>query len=155
VTYLGKYEQTAAWRTVGDVIDLAARSKQDRSVVTPSNERRTMRTNDPGTLELNEQGIYEIRTTAAGTGRPERIAVNVDPVESDLTVLDPQELVAMVTGHATQSTSQGTQATPQELPAVEAERRQGLWWYVLLVGLLLLATEMVVANHLSQRERFL
>ena len=155
VKYLGRYEQTANWRTVGEVVDLGAKTKQDRSIVTPSNERRTMRTNDPGTLELSEQGIYEIRTTAVGTGRPERIAVNVDPVESDLSVLDPQELVALVTGRATQSASQGTQSAPQELPAVEAERRQGLWWFVLLVGLLLLTTEMVVANYLSQRERFL
>ena len=155
VSYLGRYEQAADWRIVGDTVDLAAKSKQDRAIVTPSNERRTMRSNDPGTLELSEQGIYEIRTTAAGTGRPERIAVNVDPVESDLSILDPQELVALVTGHATESASQGVQSTPQELPAAEAERRQGLWWYVLLIGLLLLTTEMVVANYLSQRERFL
>src|SRR6185436_15886880 len=61
VKYLGRYEQIANWRTVGEVVDLGAKSKQDRSVVTPSNERRTMSTNDPGTLELSEQGIYEIR----------------------------------------------------------------------------------------------
>jgi hypothetical protein len=154
IKYLARYEQPAAWRTVGDVVDLAAKSKADRAIVTPSNERRTMHTNDPGLLELNEQGIYEIRTTAMGTGRPERIAVNVDPVESDLTVLDSQELVAFVTGHATQSAAQQTQA-PQELTASEAERRQGLWWYLLVIGLLLLATEMVVANLLSRTERFL
>ncbi len=152
--YLARYEQQAAWRTVGDVVDVAAKSKQDRSIVTPSNERRIMRTNDPGLLELNEKGIYEIRTTAVGTGRPERIAVNLDPVESDLSVLDPLELVAMVTGHATQAVSQG-QAAPQQLSAAEAERQQSLWWYVLLAGLLLLTTEILVANRLSQRERFL
>ena len=37
----------------------------------------------------------------------------------------------------------------------ETERRQGLWWYLLLVGLLLLATEMVIANRLSRHEKFL
>jgi hypothetical protein len=152
--YLSRYEQGAAWRTVGESVNLGAKSKADRSIVTPSNDRRTMRTNDPGVLELNEQGIYEIRTTAAGSGRPDRIAVNLDPAESDLSVLDPQELVAMVTGFASQSTAPGSQA-PQELPAAEAEKRQGIWWYVLLLGLILLSSEMVIANYLSQNERFL
>jgi hypothetical protein len=156
VKYLAHYEQSAPWRTVGDVVDLAAKSRADRSIVTPSNDRRVMRTNDPGALELTEQGIYEVRATAAGSGRPERIAVNVDPAESDLAELDPQELVAFVTGRATQQSANAAQPQgPQELTPQEAEKRQGLWWYLLLAGLVLLATEMVVANYLSQRERFL
>jgi hypothetical protein len=37
----------------------------------------------------------------------------------------------------------------------EAERRQGLWWYLLLTGLLLLAVESAIANRLSRNEKFL
>jgi hypothetical protein len=37
----------------------------------------------------------------------------------------------------------------------DAEKRQALWWYLLLTGLLLLAVETVVSNRLSQGERFL
>ena len=81
------------------------------------------------------------------------MAVNLDPSESDLTALDPSELVGAVTGHATQR-DQSPQA-PVEVSAVEAERRQGLWWYLLLAGLFLLAGEVVVANYLSRIERFL
>jgi hypothetical protein len=37
----------------------------------------------------------------------------------------------------------------------EAERRQGLWWYLLLLGVGLLAAETMIANHLSRKEKFL
>ena len=69
--------------------------------MTPAGERITVPATEPGVLELNEQGVYEVRAAGAGIGRaPDRIAVNLDPAESDLTPLDPQELVAAVTGRA-------------------------------------------------------
>ena len=37
----------------------------------------------------------------------------------------------------------------------DAERRQNLWWYLLLAGLGLLAIETMIANRLSRREKFL
>ena len=155
VKYLARYEQPAPWSTVGQVVDLSAllKSRADRIVVTPSNERVPMRASDAGLLELSEQGIYEIRSTSNSSGRPDRIAVNLDPAESDLTPLDPSELVAAVTGHASQR-DQSPRA-PVEVSAAEAERRQGLWWYLLLAGLFLLAGEVAVANYLSRIERFL
>ena len=104
-------------------------------------------------LELNEQGVYEIRSTGAAAGRPEAIAVNLDPTESDLAAMDPQELVAFVTGHAAAETPEP--AAAQEMTREEAERRQSLWWYLLMGGLLLLATETAIANRLSRREKFL
>ena len=63
VKYLARYEQPSAWLTVGQVVDLSAllKSRADRVVMTPSNERITVRSSEPGVLELNEQGLYEIR----------------------------------------------------------------------------------------------
>ena len=90
----------------------------------------------------------------ASGGRPEAIAVNLDPAESDLTALDASELVATVTGHASQAQAQSA-AEPQEMTREESERRQGLWWYLLLAGLALLAAETMIANHLSRKEKFL
>ena len=125
------------------------KSRADRVVVTPSGERLKVPATEPGLLELNEQGVYEIRAASSGSAPPDRIAVNLDPAESDLTPLDPQELVAAVTGRA-RPTAAATAEAPAELTAEEAERRQGLWWYLLVAGLLLLAAEMVVSNHLSR-----
>jgi hypothetical protein len=155
VRYLARYEQAASWYTVGQVLDLSTAmpsSRSDRLIVTPSGRRSTEHPGGPGLVELEEQGIYEVRTPGATTP-PLYVAVNLDPSEADLTPLDPRELVATVTGHASDATIQPTQATA--LPREEAERRQSLWWYLLFAGLLLLAAETVISNRLSRRERFL
>jgi hypothetical protein len=153
--YLSQYEQTSAWSTVGQVVDLSAllKTRADRVVVTPDAERIRIPSTEPGVLELSEHGLYEIRSASNASGRAERIAVNLDPTESDLSPLDPRELVAAVTGRATPVTT--SQEAAPELTAEEAERRQGIWWYLLVAGLLLLAAEMAVANRLSRNERFL
>jgi hypothetical protein len=153
--YLGQYEQTSAWSTVGQVADLTTllKSRADRVVVTPSNERVRLPAGDSSILELTEHGVYEIRTASEGSARPHRIAVNIDPAESDLAPLDPAELVAAVTGHATQANA-STAAAPAELSPEDAEKTQSLWWYLLIAGLLLLVAENVVANRLSINERY-
>jgi hypothetical protein len=154
--YLSQFEQSSYWSTVGQVVDLAAtyKARADRVVMTPAGERLRLAAADPAILELSEHGLYEIRSAANGSGRPDRIAVNLDPAESDLTPLDPSELVASVTGRATSTTAAAAEK-PAELTSEEAERRQSVWWYLLLAGVLLLAAEMVVANQLSRTgERF-
>ncbi|HEV7477047.1 MAG TPA: hypothetical protein VGO02_04830, partial [Burkholderiales bacterium] len=156
VRYLARYEQTPSWLTVGQVVDLASIAAQirgDRIVVTPSGQRTTQRANAPGLLELTEQGVYEVRAAASTTGRPMAIAVNIDPAEADLAPVDPAELVAAVTGRATADTADA--AAPEPLSREDAEKRQALWWYLLFAGVLLLAAETVISNHLSRKEKFL
>jgi len=156
VRYLARYEQTPSWLTVGQVVDLtsiAAQIRGDRIVVTPSGQRTTQRANAPGLLELTEQGVYEVRAAASTTGRPLAIAVNIDPAEADLAPVDPAELVAAVTGHANAETGDAT--APEPLSREDTEKRQALWWYLLFAGVLLLAAETVISNHLSRKEKFL
>jgi hypothetical protein len=153
--YLARYEQPTSWSTVGQVVDLSAwlKSKADRVVITPSGERMNIRSTEPGIVELNEQGVYEVRSSSNTSGRPDRIAVNLEPSESDLAPLDPTELVAAVTGHATQTADPS--ANSSQVPPEEAEKSQSIWWYLMFAGLLLLAAESVVANRLSRQEKFL
>src|SRR5436190_2923910 len=92
VRYLGHYEAATSWFTVGQVLDLSARTRgrAARVVVSPSGDRITQAAAGEGAeglLELNEQGIYEIRSSSTPGGRPEAIAVNLDPAESDLAAL--------------------------------------------------------------------
>ena len=73
----------------------AGATAPDRIVVTPSGERISQSSageGDEGLLELNEQGIYEIRSTgAAERTRPEAIAVNIDPAGVGLSSpIDPR-----------------------------------------------------------------
>jgi hypothetical protein len=144
---------------VGQVLDLTARAKarSDRIVVTPSGERQNRISAGEGAeglLELNEQGIYEVRSAVASGGRPEAIAVNLDPAESDLAALDPER--AHCDGHRPRVASPGaSRRGPQEMTREESEKRQSLWWYLLLTGLLLLAAETIIANRLSRKEKFL
>jgi hypothetical protein len=156
VRYLSQFEETSYWSTVGQVVDLSAllKTRADRVVMTPTGERVRVAANEPGIVELNEHGVYEIRAASSGSVRPDRIAVNLDAAESDLTAIDPGELVAAVTGRA--AAASGSQAeTPSELTPEESEKRQSLWWYLLTAGLVLLAAEMGVANQLSRSgERF-
>ena len=71
-----RYEEPAAWRTVGQVLDLTsgtlvAGGRRDRVALTPSGRRISL---TPGTgpefLELEEQGFYELRSSGASETRP-------------------------------------------------------------------------------------
>jgi len=156
VKYLAQFEAPHAWQTVGQVVDVQSltKSRADWVVVTPSGKRVPQ----SGPLELDEQGVYEIRPAGgAGAFPPQAIAVNIDPAEEDLSTIDPAELVAAVTGHAPAA---GAAALPsaaeaEQIDIKEAERKQSFWWYLLVTGLLLLAAETVVSNRLSQKEKFL
>jgi hypothetical protein len=156
VKYLAQFEAPRAWQIVGQVVDVQSltKSRANWVVVTPSGKRVPQ----SGPLELDEQGVYQVRPAGAADGfAPQAIAVNIDPAEEDLSTIDPAELVAAVTGHAA-STNAGAIPTATEAEAIdikEAERKQSFWWYLLVTGLLLLAAETVVSNRLSQSEKFL
>jgi len=164
--YAGRYSDPRSSFTAGEVLDLSRHGELtamfgDKTngqaaggtgpalvLQSPSGRRARLHANGRDHLaELHEAGFYELRdaATAIGSGRP--IAVNVDPAESDLSHLDPQELIAAVTSRTTDAAHASAAATssPEDL-----ERRQRIWWYLLLGALLLMATETVVSNRLSR-----
>ena len=98
-------------------------------------------------LELGAPGFYEVRPAAGGPA-VQVAAVNVDRAESDLAAMDPEELAAAVQRGGTGS--EAARAEPA-LTTDERESRQGLWRYLLMAALLLLATETVLSNRLSSR----
>src|SRR6185503_17690484 len=104
--HVGRYADPRPWFVAGDVLDLSrhgeltaqfASSAQDTAQLVleaPSGARERVTTAGANHLiTLREQGFYELRgqDTPVGSGRP--IAVNVDPTESDLSHLDPQDVV--------------------------------------------------------------
>ena len=134
-------ELTAMFNRTGDGGELVLQA--------PSGSRSVIPLSGPRQLaELHEAGFYELRgtNTAVGSGRP--IAVNVDLAESDLSHFDPAELVAAVTAPAAGSTASavGTTALPEDV-----ERRQAVWWYLLMAALVCAGAESVLANRLSSR----
>jgi hypothetical protein len=160
--YVGRYADSRSSFVAGEVLDisrhgeLAAPFLDGRSVDSltelvleaPSGAReRVTATGANHLVTLGEQGFYELRgrETPVGSGRP--IAVNVDPAESDLSHLDPQDVVVAVTAVDGQRVpgSDFNVGTPQD-----QERRQKIWWYLLTAAVLLLVGETVLSNRLSR-----
>ena len=141
VEYLAAYTSPTPYLTAGQVLDLAQyHGAADLDVIggnlvvrDPSEDRvRVGSDGRAGFIELAEQGFYEIRDTDAVDGAPVVVAVNVDLSESNLERVDPQELVAAATGRAAGDRSVTTQ---RELRPEDLERRQTLWWYLLIGAL--------------------
>jgi hypothetical protein len=156
--YAAAYADERPWSVVGQVADLPsifhdstaaseAGGQAEYVAVAPSGERLRFSGAARPSVELSEQGFYEL--LRAGTrAEPRVVAVNVDLAESDLAAVEPQLLAGATVARAgADSASRAAEAaTP-----VELERRQALWWYLLVAVLLLLAGETVLSNRLSRR----
>jgi hypothetical protein len=104
-------------------------------------------------MPLAEQGFYSVRLPGQGDRRPYAVAVNIDPGESELTALPPAEFLASVTGQGV--VSQGQSLDRPELTPADMEKRQSIWWFLLVGGLVALLAEAVVSNRLSKRYNLL
>jgi hypothetical protein len=60
--------------------------------------------------------------------------------------MDPQELVAAVTGNGTTGPAGGQDVLPDEAQ----ELAQRVWWYLLFAGILLLIAETVLAHRYTR-----
>jgi len=154
-TTLAAYTERRSWLTVGDVLEPArpapvpgtARQAVPRVVLTPSRERVMLDGEGPDVVELAEQGFYEVRPQSGDAVPAMTVASNVDLSESDLTAMDPQEVVAAATGRAGGAAAPGTNAVPTDQ---DHERAQRIWWYLLFAGIVLLAVETLLGNRLSR-----
>ena len=99
----------------------------------------------PRPLELRRHGFYEIRALEGKPGRETVVAVNPDPAESDLAAVDPEEIALAVAAPAGAGDRTATLAAA--LTPGEKERRQALWWYLLLGAILVLLVESAVGHR--------
>jgi hypothetical protein len=167
--HLSGFREQPAWLTIGQVLDIdaaetaagatsgsAARAAAGRAILSPSGQRRDLPSAAPATpgaaapptaaLELTEQGFYEIRGSGREPGPVIVAASNVSLAESNLDRMDPQELVAAVTGTGTAGSSSGQEVLPDQAQ----ELAQRVWWYLLFAGILLLIAETVLAYRYSR-----
>lgn len=140
---------------------LALAGRRDLIAISPTGA--VLPVPDPGEarfVALDEAGFYAFRERGAEPGRHFSVAVNVDVTEGDLTAIDPQELLARLTGStegrspvaaladgADERTS-GSSAGVSELRRADQERRQSLWRWLLFAALALLAAETVLSNRM-------
>jgi Mg-chelatase subunit ChlD len=148
--YLAAYTEPAPWLTVGQVLDTSLGSASQPAsgvVLTPSGRRVAIDEEGAEVIELTEQGFYELRAQSADAVNAV-VASNVDTAESDLTAMDPKEIVAAATSTGGTGRPGETAGLPPT-PEVQ-ERSQRLWWYVLFVGILLLGADTLISNRMSK-----
>jgi hypothetical protein len=164
--YLAKYEDPETWYTVGRSLDISvplaalvregsagdtqgAARKASGVVSTPGGAQLTIGEGGSPSIGLTEQGFYSVRIQGMGERRPFQVAVNLDPSESDLSALPPQQFVQTATGRAAAPAGQSLER-PDLTPA-DIEKKQSTWWFLFVAGLAMLLSETVVANRLSKR----
>ena len=157
--YASGYRAGRSVYEVGDAVDLqgvgqrASDSAGTRGVayvaVSPLGHRlRIGGTQGEAALIPGEAGIYEIRPAGAPGARPRLVAVNIPGRELDLARFDPTRLTQSVSAPADSSARTGT---PAEADLAERERKQSVWWYLLLIAATLLVSESVLAHRFSRR----
>jgi hypothetical protein len=114
-------------------------------VLTPRGQR-IEQSGTPTPVQLEQSGFYEVhgRSNQSGTVT---VAANLDTLESDLTVLDTQELSAALAGRpgsVNPANADAATVTPED-----QERRQNFWWYLLMAGIVLLGLETFISNRMK------
>jgi hypothetical protein len=164
--YLADYAPDRAWFSTGEVVDLSVYPKATASALArhvalgtdpelvverPSGERSIQQPGaDARYLTLEEHGVYRVRFLGEEDDNPGTVAVNVSTAESDLSTIDPEELASSVTMSASGERRSSLAAA---LSPAERERRQGLWWYLLLVAIAILVAETSLSNRVPNRAR--
>jgi len=159
VKYAAGYAEARPWHSVGEVLDLSRQLELTGSesgpgsaevvVITPSGEKTFLsRQEDRQLVTLEEKGFYEIRYLESDAAGPLSLAANLDLTESDLSRLDPEEVKAAVSSRDTDGIQTAGVGTP-----VDQDRRQRVWWYLLVAALVLLAAETFWSNRLSRLAR--
>jgi hypothetical protein len=149
--YLASYREPAPWLTVGQVFDAdgAGAGSGQRAAITPSGRRVALDDEAGPVVELTEQGFYEIRQRPGQSNEAEAavVAANVDSAESDLTPMDPKEIVAAALANS--SGNGGSADLIPQTPEAQ-ERSQRIWWYLLVLGVMLLGADTLLSNRLSK-----
>lgn len=151
VKHAAGYAEPAAGRTVGEVVDARAGGIPDdvKLLAVAPDGSRTDIPAGARALTLAQGGFYTVRPEGREAGEPVVFAANVDVRESDLAPLQPDSFATAVRtpGAAAVRTSAAA------LPAAELEKRQSLWWYLLIAALALLAIETALSNRASRVAR--
>lgn len=157
--HLAAYGEPRPAYTAGTSLDLSALPEAEALVTgvaddelvveAPSGERTALQP-DERIVSLGETGFYAIRPVAGRATAALDIAVNPALEESNLAALDRAELEAAV--RPLNDAPPTTAGVAVSLSQADRERRQGIWWYLLIAVTLLLVAEGVTA-HFSQTRR--
>ena len=142
VLYASGHEASPLWRATGEHW-LLPRGATTPVVATPGGAIERPRSDSTrAAVELAEAGFYALYSGRVAGDPVAVVAANPPPGESDLTPVDPRELLIGV-----RQSDSTTAAVSGPRTAVEMERAQGLWRVVLGVVAVVLLLETFVANR--------
>ncbi len=161
--YAASYRPVKSEHAVGESVDLSGTGgvtavsgdsttarEQRYSVLAPSGARLSVGGPDaPRALELREAGWYEVRRSGVPNERPRLVAANPAAAELDFATFDPARLTNAL-GPAGENVAADSLPDPVQQLA-DQERKQSIWWYLLVVAALVLLAESVLASRVSQR----
>ncbi len=144
--YASAHEDTPLFHRVGAAVTVAGGrngriTDPARSVTSPLGRKEPLAAGTSG-IELQIPGFYEAER---GSGARYIVAANVESAESDLSTLDPDELVAAIRPGDRPAES------PISVTPAEAGARQTWWRLALLAALLLMAAETILGNARGQK----
>ena len=156
--YTSGYRSGRSIYEVGDPVDLqgvgpavadslGARGVAYVAVSPHGNRLRIGGTQGEPALIPSEAGVYEVRPAGEPGARPRLVAVNIPGRELDLARFDPTRLT-----HAVSTTVEASDgdSSPAEVDLAQRERKQSVWWYLLVIAATLLVVESVLAHRLSR-----
>jgi Aerotolerance regulator N-terminal/von Willebrand factor type A domain len=158
VRYLASFARRPGALTVGALLDVgqvreALGAGSALVLETPDGRHVPLDSAGAG-VSLDAPGFYRARRM---DGRPpaQDVAVNVDPVEGDLTPLDVKAFVAAVEPrNRMMDAGEGGGGQGQAaLSAAERERRQGVWWYLVVGAVVVALAESLLSNRLPALRR--
>ena len=141
------YREFREYYTLGETYQIPLQGDQREAsirAIAPSGEALEAAVSaGEAVLALEEPGFYRLDGLPDEWTGPRVVAVNHDPAESDLTPMDPEELLL-----AAREPVEGAAARfVEEIGPEAAEEHQSLWWYILLALFVLLSGETVAANR--------
>jgi len=135
----------------GDELPTGARVEEERVALTPRGATVSVpEGTDRAFVDLVEDGFYLIRAPGSEEARPVSVAVNVDVAESDLRLMDPEELVLAVSASRAEDGAAAAAPGGAVVRSEDLERRQGFWRFILIGVFMLLVLETVMSNRLSR-----
>jgi len=158
--YLAAFEPPAQDYAIGSVVDVmryaralaggdaivAATGDTALVVEAPSSSEIRLNRQAP-LLSIAEPGFYQVHR-ATPTGAEVVLAANINPVESNLKILDVKRYVEEIEASAVPPPAAELLTRRQ---AVEYEQRQQLWYVVLCVALALMLLEAISANWIVHK----
>jgi hypothetical protein len=142
VLYTSGRDAPLLWRTTGQSWLLPA-SLREPAVTTPDGAiQRPKRDSVGSTVALNASGLYAVYDGKVQGEPVDLLAVNAPASESDLTPVDPREMLIGVRQTADSASIANEIPTP-----TETETRQRLWRLLLMAAALLLIGETLFSNR--------